>query len=345
MTHARLVGVPLLLAMLVVVGCSGAASRTRGDSDSGPKHADKAPTTTLPGTPPMRPREQPSARTIAGSLQTVDGRTRTYRLYVPSSVTPQSAPVPLLIALHGGGGSGEQFEQVTGYDGLAESNRFIVAYPDGTTSDQAGTAAPPLRTWNAGACCGIAQRMDVDDVGYVRLLIAHLAEQHPIDPKRVFVTGHSNGGMLAYRLACQLADVVAAVGVQSATLEFSGCRPSRPVSLLHIHGSADENVPINGGTGTNSVSRVSFNPPLQGVETIAAADGCGPQPGRQPDLDNADVQIQAWQGCADHSQVTFVTVDGAAHPWMGQSDARSASGAYPGLDSSAVIWAWLAARA
>ena len=84
---------------------------------------------------------------------------------------------------------------------------------------------------------GPAARQKVDDVGFIRLLIASLRSQYEIDPARVFASGHSNGGILAYRLACELSDEIVAIGVQSTVLEISPCRPTHPVSVLQIHGS------------------------------------------------------------------------------------------------------------
>ena len=199
----------------------------------------------------------PRAKTTDGTLRTPDGRVRTYHVYVPSTVVAGAggAAVPLLVALHGGTGWGTQFERNSGFDGLAEANRFIVVYPDGIGIGANGT---DLRTWNGGDCCGPAARQKVDDVGFIRLLIARLRSQYRIDPAHVVATGHSNGGILAYRLACELSDEIAAIGVQSAALEVNACRPSHPVSALQIHGSADQNIPINGGLGPKAISGVAF---------------------------------------------------------------------------------------
>lgn len=115
---------------------------------------------------------------------------------------------------------------------------------------------------------------------------------------------------------------------------------------MHIHGTADRNVPIGGGRGPDAISAVSFNPPLAGVDQIAAADGCEtPPPPEATDPANAAVHVQTWTGCAPGTAVEFVKVDGASHAWMGSSGASPLSGpAYQGLDSTAVIWAFLQAH-
>ena len=127
-------------------------------------------------------------------MRTPDGRDRTFRVYVPASVDGGDRAVPLLVALHGGLGWGAQFERNLGRDGLAEANGFIVVYPDGFN---AGTDARPLRTWNGGACCGPAARLDVDDVGFIELLIDRLAHDYLIDADQVVATGHSNADITA----------------------------------------------------------------------------------------------------------------------------------------------------
>ncbi len=189
----------------------------------------------------------------------------------------------------------------------------------------------------------VARRENVDDVTFVRMIIERMQSQYAIDPARIFAAGHSNGGMQAYRLACELADQIVAVGVQSSALEIDGCTPAHPVSLLHIHGTADQNVPIRGGVGANAISGVSFRPPVNGATTFAALDGCPARPRASIDPDNADVSIQTWGPCADGTEVRFMTVHGAAHAWMGSRGVsrRPGNPTYTNLDSSAVIWRFL----
>jgi polyhydroxybutyrate depolymerase len=283
-----------------------------------------------------------AAASTQGTLRTADGRERTYHLYVPPNLVP-GASVPLLVALHGGTGWGTQFEQNSGFDQLADRHGFIVVYPDGVGVGRSGTA---LRTWNGGDCCGPAARQQVDDVGFVRLLVEQLQQEHSIDPARVFAAGHSNGGILAYRLACEASDVFAAVGVQSSSLEMGNCQPSQPVSAIHIHGTDDRNVPLRGGTGPNAISGVSFRRPISGARTLAIADGCHTKPTTGRDPTNHDVTITRWMSCHDDTEVRFVTVKGASHAWMGHPTLvpRLVGEPYEKLDSSAVIWQFLSAH-
>ena len=167
-----------------------------------------------------------------------------------------------------------------------------------------------------------------------------------IDAGRVFATGHSNGAMLSYRLACELATKVVAIGVQSGALFQEDCKPARPVSVLAIHGTADQNVPITGGVGAHALSGVAFPPPADGPVALAALDRC-PAPKTTVDPANHDVVTKAWAPCRSGTKVSWVTVEGANHAWMGHPAASPASAAlvgtpYARFDSSKAIWAFLA---
>ncbi len=286
----------------------------------------------------------PVGRTSLGQLRTADGRTRSYRLHVPASLDP-STPAPLLVALHGGLGSSDQFRANSGFDGLAEANRFVVVYPDGIGARADGTGP---QTWNGGYCCGPAARQDVDDVGFVRQLLDRIATELPIDPTRTFAAGHSNGGIMAYRLACELSDRIVAVGVQAGSLGVDDCAPSTPVSVIHLHGTDDTNHPIDGGAGTG-VAGVTFRPARDAVEAIAAANGCDPSPTPGTDPLNPDLTVSTWTPCRDGAAVRLVVVDGATHAWMGRpASSELASGfvgePYPDLDASRAIWSFLASH-
>jgi polyhydroxybutyrate depolymerase len=324
-------------AVALTVGLAGAMAADAGA-------ATKAPTRPyLPGGAPVRPAVKATGRVLNATL-TVDGTNRTYHLYVPSSLP--KGPVPLLVALHGGLGSGTQFEQNTDFDGLAQANRFLVVYPDGTPFR---VGQPTHLVWNAGGCCGVAAADDenVDDVAFITGLIEHLESTYDIDPHRVFLTGHSNGALLSYAVACQDSSLVDAIAVQSGALMEPTCPVSTPVSVLEIHGTADHNIPINGGKGTNEVSGVTFPPPVDALNTFAAADKCAPRH-RVADPRNKAVTIETWGSCKSNALVEWAKVAGANHAWMGH---RGSPGSevlvgqpFMGFDSSLAVWSFLAAH-
>ena len=181
---------------------------------------------------------QPAAAAFpAGSSAhaiTVDGTTRTYLVYRPAVLT---AAAPLVVMMHGGFGSASQAEKSYHWDAEADAEHFIVAYPDGLH-----------RAWNTGGgCCGIPARTSVDDVGFITAMVTAIEHSIPVDASRVYATGISNGGIMAYTLACQTT-IFAAIGPDSAT-ELGACPHPAPVSVIHIHGTADKNIPYNGGEG------------------------------------------------------------------------------------------------
>lgn len=274
-------------------------------------------------------------------IDTPDGRRRHFRLYLPTTLREGEA-APLLIALHGGLGTSEQFAANSGFDELAEANGFAVVYPDGI---RAVPNRPGLQTWNGGYCCGPAARQDVDDVGFVNFLIDLLSERFAVDATRIYAAGHSNGAIMAYRLACELSDRIAAIGVQAGSLGIDDCRPSKSVSVLHIHGLADTNHPIDGGVGTG-VSGVEFRSGRVAVKTLAELGRCGIEPRVEQVSWNSDLEVSTWWNCESDVEVRLITVAGASHAWMGHSAASDAAAAlvgqpYEDFDSSRAIWSFL----
>ena len=314
---------------MVLIACVVALSAC-GDDGEDASATDTSTTTssTIGATPTTEVPVQ--AGNATGSV-TVDGTDRTYRLHVPPGLASGSA-VPLLVALHGGGGSGAQFASASGFDAVADREGFVVVYPNGT-----GT----IPTWNAGLCCGAAARDDVDDVAFISTLVEELAADLPIDPAKVVLTGHSNGSTMSYRLACELADDIVAIGVQAAPLTYEGCSPSRPVSVLHVHGANDANVPIDGGVGSG-VSGVDWPSVREGLDVMATAAGCA----AEPDEVVADGTTRTtWQGCAPATAVESIVVDQGAHAWMRPGGSgRRGDADDVGFDTTETIWAFLEDR-
>lgn len=174
------------------------------------------------------------------------GERREFLLRVPPP--GRKGKLPLVLALHGGGGNAEGFVPSTGLNAAAAEKGFLLAYPQGTGPRLLGKR---FRTWNAGRCCGSAMKEKIDDVGFLVALIDHLVARAEADPKRVYVTGLSNGAMMSYRLACERADRIAAIAPVAAQGAYTGCQPSRPVPTMHFHGTADPCAPYGGGKQGN----------------------------------------------------------------------------------------------
>ncbi len=322
---------------IVLTACSGGGS----DAPEAPRAttAARASTTTATSSSAVGP-----PTVTDETVTTPDGRTRTYRVVVPEAATGDE-PVPLLVALHGGTGSGEQFERTSGFDELAAQHGFIVVYPDGIEIGGTGILARG-HVWNGGKCCGRGARENIDDVGFVAAVIDRVTADHQVDPRRIYAAGHSNGAIMSYRLACELSGRIVAIGVQAGTIEIDDCAPTQSVSVLAIHGLADTNIPIDGGQGTG-LSPVPFSSPTAAVERFAEIDGCDDSTTSTPS-DNPDVTIETWSGGRKGTEVQFVRVAGASHAWMGHPSPRrirtGAAAPYQGFDSSAEIWEFLAAH-
>jgi len=238
---------------------------------------------------------------VSNEIIVYGGIPRRYRLYQPSKLASPSSP--LVFVLHGGGlGSPDQVATDSHFDGQAERDGFLAVYPEGVG-----------RTWNAGTCCGPAQRLNVDDVGFIRKLIDAISARYPVDPGRVFATGISNGGMMAYRLACDLSDRIAAIGPVAASM-LVPCHPPRRVSVIHIHGLQDRFVPYDGGVGPRSISRDSRPSVPSVIQRWREIDGC-PGP---PTVDrDPPVTRTASLGCGEGTAVVLYTIDNAGHVWPG----------------------------
>ncbi|GAB3151767.1 PHB depolymerase family esterase [Amycolatopsis stemonae] len=240
----------------------------------------------------------------------VGGIERTYRLYRPAGLT---GAVPLVLVLHGGFGSGEQAEAAYGWDAEADAGRFLVAYPDGVG-----------RAWNAGGgCCGQPGRTGVDDVGFLTRLVADVSRAENVDPARVYATGISNGGMMAYRLACATT-LFAAIAPDSAT-QLGDCPRPAPVSVLHLHGTADENIPYDGSPG-RGVARIDGPPVPDVVARWREVDRCP-----APATSTTGVVTTSAAICPGGRAVELITIAGAGHQWPGARGSRF-DGRVPGID-------------
>jgi len=234
---------------------------------------------------------------------------RSYILYIPASVN-KNQPVPVVFVFHGGTGDAESAIRMSGFNEVADQNGLIVVYPNGTglLSDN------KLLTWNGGACCGYAQEKNADDVGFVRAIVKDLQSVMPINAKRIYATGMSNGGILSHRLGCEAADLFAAIAPVSGTLNFSPCNPSQPISVIEFHGTADQHIPYDGGFGPKSLVNMNFASVRYSIEFWTSVNECHSQPQTNS---FEDIQHEIWKGCANSTSVELYTIIGGGHSWPG----------------------------
>lgn len=245
----------------------------------------------------------------------VDGRTRSYLLHVPHvSEPPRSWPV--VLAFHGATSNGRLMRQFSGLDAKADAAGFLAVYPNGTGN------LPNVLTWNGGGCCGYAAKNGVDDVAYVRALLDDLETVRPIDRRRVFAAGMSNGAHLVYRLACAMPDRIAAIAGVAGPMGIDACRPPRGMPVLHIHGTEDEFAPFHGGKGPRSVYGVEMISVEDTMRRWVEANDCPPVPRIEeiPDHvgDGTRVIRKTYGPGRDGAEVVLVVVEGAGHTWPGR---------------------------
>lgn len=283
------------------------------------------PAQSLPAAAPLALAGEP--RTLQAS-----GVTRRYFLYLPSS-WHRGRPAPLVLVFHGGGGRASGIAPHTGFSRLAEREGFVVAYPQGLNG-----------RWNDGR--GYAATHD--DVGFVRALLDTLGRELAIDPRRVYATGISNGAMFAYRLACDLPGVFAAVAPVAGAMPADlapGCAHTQPVSVLAFQGTADPLMPYFGGGVARRRGRV-----LSAERSIAfwaTTSGCAEAPVTtdEPDrvTDGTRVRRTAYGTCREGRSVELYTIEGGGHTWPGGPPVGGAVGRVTReIDATPVIWAFFA---
>lgn len=278
---------------------------------------------------------QPTGTTNRTRTLQVGGRERSYILHLPARAP--AGPRPLVLAFHGGATNARSMVRLTGFDAKADREGFVVAYPNGTGR------LSVLLTWNAGACCGYAVSQKVDDVAFARAMLDDIGSVVSIDQDRVYATGISNGGQMAYRLAAEMSDRMAAIAPVAGSLEVPVGHLARPVSVMHFHGTADEHLPFNGGRGRRSITGVAFQSVAHSIGTWVRADGCRSTPDVTAMPDRADdgttVERQSYPGCHDGSEVVLFVIHGGGHTWPGHPVAELLLGVTT-MDISATDLMW-----
>ncbi len=269
---------------------------------------------------------------------THEGRERSYLLHVPERLD-FSQPLAVVFVFHGGTGNAQNALQMSGFNAVADQNGFLVVYPNGTGP----LGSDKLLTWNGGGCCGYAQENKVDDIGFVRAIVADLQNLTAIDPRRIYATGMSNGGILSHRLGCEAADLFAAIAPVAGTLNFSPCEPSSPISVLMFHGTADQHLPYEGGVGAKSLAGVDFASVGESADFWTTFNGCNAQPQTES---FADIRHETWSGCQEEAAVELYTILGGGHAWPGGNSSGRPGADQPTqtLSASQVIWEFFAAH-
>lgn len=240
---------------------------------------------------------------------------RGYWLYWPDRHQGAKS-MPLVLALHGGGRDGESMARLCGLNEKADEAGFLVVYPNGTGQN------PIFLTWNAGRCCGYAEYKNIDDIEFIEKVLNDVEKNYPVDRSRIYVTGISNGAMMAYRLAARLPHRIAAVAAVAGSLETDSFSIKWPVPIMHFHGTQDEFVPYRGGHGPRSISRVHFNSVKDTIDTWIWINGANKEPETTELPDKADdgtrVVRHVYRASKTRADVILYEIRGGGHTWPGR---------------------------
>ena len=232
-------------------------------------------------------------------------------------------PVPLVLNFHGLTQPASLQELLSDLTPLATARGWVVVYPMGVG-----------RSWNAGTCCGKAQAEGVDDVRYVRELVAQLSRELCIDRRRIYATGMSNGGLLSYRLACEASDLITAIAPVAAVEVAERCQPRRPVPVLAFNGTADPLVSYQGSKGWEMPSAGAT------IERWRKRNACGAS---RVAWQGGEVKCEAGALCK--AEAALCTVEGGGHTWPGGIVAPYLGHTSSDVDASKTMLEWFAAQA
>lgn len=314
----------LLVIALSLVACGDDASTDAGLGPDAPEAGGDAATEDAPAED-AGPIEDDAGPSDAGSdagpsdagPPTVVGGDRPARVAIPADYDPET-PTPLLIVLHGYTATGELQNLYLRTEAAAAAHGMLMVLPDGMV-DAGGN-----NFWNAtDACCDFGNT-GVDDVSYIRSLIEEVGENYNLDAGRVYLYGHSNGGFMSYRMACDAADVITAIASLAGAefLDETRCEPSQPVSTLQIHGTADGTIGYEGGENAGfgypsaevTVARFGERNGCTGSEMVESID-------LDSSLDGAETAVTRYTGCTEGVGAELWTIEGGAHLPALQPDA------------------------
>lgn len=280
-----------------------------------------------------------SPQAAAAQLEELQVQGRKVLVHLPASYDAARA-LPLVLAMHGGGGHAALMADDARYGWLrqADQSGFIVAFPNGASRLPGGR----LATWNAGGCCGYARDQNSDDVAFLRAVVAELGRRYRLDSERIFAAGMSNGGMMAHRLACDAADLFRAVASVAGTDASGHCQPVRPIPVLHIHARDDDHVLYAGGAGPAAFrDRRSVMEFVSVPDTIARwvqRDQCQNRPVRV--LEVAGGWCEAYRDCSAGSSVELCVTETGGHSWPGSRTGQGSKA----FDATELIWRFFSAQ-
>ena len=235
----------------------------------------------------------------------------------------------VILRYNGGGGDADFQADDSKYKliSASEAHGFIAVFPNGYSRLPSGI----LATWNAGNCCGGAQKNNVDDAGFIRAMIDRIEGQARIDPKRIFATGTSNGGMMSWRLACKVPEIHAIAPVEGTDMS-PNCRPSRPVPVIEFHAADDPNVPFNGGVGVGPSHAFMTSVPATQAKWVAI-NGADPHSRRVLTVPGAHCDLHSGP-----APVELCVTDTGGHSWPGGGTQQGRKQPSMAISANELMW-------
>jgi len=239
--------------------------------------------------------------------------------------------LPLIIAMHGGFGNAYDMENQSQLSLKADSENFIVVYPEGVKGGFLN-----IRSWNAGWCCGFSSNNNIDDVGFIDSLLNTLINQYSIDTNRIYATGMSNGGFMAYRLACELPNRIAAIAPVASSMSITNCTAVRPVAIIHFHSSLDSNVPPSGGIGNGPSNH--FNAPIDSILNVWSNNNiCS---GVNDTVINEQYAFKKWSNCDCSTEINYYLTKDGGHSWPGGIQTATGDPVSAYIDATNLMWSF-----
>ncbi len=268
------------------------------------------------------------------------GIDRYYMVHIPAKYSVKM-PAPLIVAMHGAKGNMSIQASDKAYKLISKSDKegFIVAFPNGYSKFPSGKMA----TWNAGKCCALARDNEIDDVKFINEIVEYIKKQFKIDAKKVFAIGMSNGGMMAYRLACDSAKLFKAIASVTGTDITKSCKPSKAVSILHIHAKDDELVLFKGGKGKGASpdkSDITDFPPVNDViKKWTKLNECSSTPKKI--IEKPKAYCELYSNCSEKTEVQLCVTENGGHTWPGgEGHSFNKKAAPPSVEISATDVMW-----
>ena len=270
-----------------------------------------------------------------------NGNRRNYLVHIPSNYNPQKS-LPLVVVIHGSSDTAKGIEKISGFSDLADREEFIALYPNGRS-----ILGSQLH-WNAGHCCGKAADENWDDVGFIARVIEDAGARLNIDAERIYMVGYSDGGMLAYRFAAERGELLAAVAPLAASMggkpsgnspEWRIPEPQNPLSLITIHGLADDIIPYRGGISRHMGKSHALWSVEESIDYWIIHNSCNPKAANTY-FNNKSVLLEFWGVCENQTEVALYKLKDWGHLWPGRYFTANLPEDNPlrDFDAAEIIW-------